>query len=409
MEENFGEDDLTVDLEELGENTLDMMQIPMPLDIPFPGGAAATGSTASGAASAAPGSATGPIPSGETEFAHVMKTDDLIDYSSSSHIRQRGMRRALKVAPVARYFPLVPPPSYSPPGNNIKSAQQQLALKLAFLRNPHPTREDIVEMALRYGLTSNEITAWFKGERHRFKKKGGIVIPGNAGLEAWQMAMEDVQAPRTRHRAVSTKVAEERAERAGELRRLLTPSQLKRSRAWAEDYANVMDSNEREFRIAQLVDRQDVRLKKEFRGFVVQEPSLGLRLDQEFKARKSCADPTCGREVVAERADSCWEFMRSRFGSTMFSFGERYVDNEGNILLDASLLSGLEMMFMRHRDYLMALVHRFNIREFFEEAAQKRPRTDEGPPDVKGDTATLPAQPTTAPGSSATSGQSVTL
>ncbi|RHY93327.1 hypothetical protein DYB37_008734 [Aphanomyces astaci] len=351
-----------------------MMQIPMPLDIPSPRAASA----------AVPTSAS--LAGGELEFAHVMHTDDLIDYSSSSHIRQRGVRRMNKVTPVARYFPLVPPPSYTPPGNNIKSIQQQLALRLAFLRDPHPDREALIDMGIRFGLPSHEITTWFKSERHRFKKKGGIVLAGNASASAWHLAMQDLPLAPTSHGPQSTTKTvdmEKRAIRAADTRRALTPYQLKRSRAWAvrvclsvyphcsslifhvqEEYALLPDANERAYRVAQLVDRQDARLKREFRAAVVNEPSLGLRCDQEFKARKSCADPSCGRDVVAERADSCWDFMRARFGATMFSTTEKYVDNgtyTGNILLDAGLLSGLEMMFMRHRDYFMALAHRLNI------------------------------------------------
>ncbi|RQM23642.1 hypothetical protein B5M09_007471 [Aphanomyces astaci] len=314
-----------------------MMQIPMPLDIPSPRGASA----------AVPTSAS--LAGGELEFAHVMHTDDLIDYSSSSHIRQRGVRRMNKVTPVARYFPLVPPPSYTPPGNNIKSIQQQLALRLAFLRDPHPDREALIDMGIRFGLPSHEITTWFKSERHRFKKKGGIVLAGNASASAWHLAMQDLPLAPTSHGPQSTTKTvdmEKRAIRAADTRRALTPYQLKRSRAWAvrvclsvyphcsslifhvqEEYALLPDANERAYRVAQLVDRQDARLKREFRAAVVNEPSLGLRCDQEFKARKSCADPSCGRDVVAERADSCWDFMRARFGATMFSTTEKYVDN----------------------------------------------------------------------------------
>ncbi|KAF0720158.1 Aste57867_513 [Aphanomyces stellatus] len=365
--------------DDIEEASLEMMQIPMPLDIPFP----STGLDGTATALAA-----------ETEFAKVLYTDDLIDYSSSCHIRQRGLRRPTKISPVARYFPLVPPPSYVPPGNNIKSIQQQFALRLAFLRNPHPTRDDIVNMGVRFGLPSAEITAWFKGERHRFKKQGGLVLPGNASVSAWHMAMEGIDASTRRKEIDLSGTMQKRLDRAAELRRALTPYQLKRSRAWADEYANVTDANERAFRIGQLVDRQDVRLKKEFRGLIAAEPALGLRVDQEFKARKSCADATCSRDVVAERADSCWEFMRHRFGSTMYSPTEKYVDNDGNILLDASLLSGLEMMFMRHRDYLMALAHRFNVQESYADATgPKRPRTADNT-DVGGATATSTAETT---------------
>ncbi|RHY28706.1 hypothetical protein DYB32_006938, partial [Aphanomyces invadans] len=325
--QSFGDDDVDHDdlaadpapmYLELGSTSLDMMQIPMPLDIPFPG------STAGGTAST-------PAPT-ELELAHVMYTDDLIDYSSSGHIRQRGAnRRDIKIAPVARYFPLVPPSSYTCPGNNIKSIQQQFALRLAFLRDPHPTREMLIEMSVRFGLPSQEITTWFKTERHRFKKQGGIVLAGNASSNAWHMAMQGLPISSAYPVAAAAKSAasevEKRAARAADTRRMLSPYQLKRSRAWAVQYALLADANERAFRVRQLVDRQDARLKKEFRAAVVDEPSLGLRTDQEFKARKSCADPSCSREVVAERADSCWEFMRARFGSNLHTSAEKYVDN----------------------------------------------------------------------------------
>ncbi|KDO29677.1 hypothetical protein SPRG_05629 [Saprolegnia parasitica CBS 223.65] len=322
-------------------------------------------------------------PGPDFEFAHVLHTNDMVDYSSSSHIRRRGVKA--RVVPVARYFPLVPPPTYQPPGNATKSIHQQVALRLAFLRNSRPTKSELLELSASTGLPWLEIATWFKGERWRVRRAGGLVSleGGKPTPNAWALVMDGLalEAPRTI--ASTTKATiETRTKEKAALRKLLTPAQKALSTAWAMQYADVDDANERAFRVGALVDHMDVRRRKEFRKLLVAEPSLALRADTESKIRKSCADATCTREVVAARADQCWSFMESRFGAANDQGDEKYVDDDGNILLDASLLSGMECMFLRHRDYFMALVHRLKVHDFFQELSDrphKRARVDGQP------------------------------
>ncbi|OQS07180.1 hypothetical protein THRCLA_00814 [Thraustotheca clavata] len=320
-------------------------------------------------------------PRPDFEFAHVLNTNDLIDYSSSSHIHKRGAPQ--RVVPVARYFPLVPPPSYQPPGNAIKSIHQQVALRLAFLRNNRPTKTELLELSAQTGLPWLEIATWFKGERWRVRRTGGIinVQGGKPTPNAWQLIMEGItmEAPPTKEASIQ-KTIEERKKEKLVLRKKLTSNQIARANAWAAEFADIPDAKEREFRTMSLVDQLDFRGRKDLRKALIAEPSLAIKTDTEYKTRKSCADATCTREVVINRADDVWSYMESRFGSCNHQNDEKYVDDDGNILLDASLLSGMECMFLRHRDYFMALVHRLKVNDFFEELREqppaKKPRTN---------------------------------
>ncbi|OQR90460.1 hypothetical protein ACHHYP_05494 [Achlya hypogyna] len=298
----------------------------------------------------------------DVDFAHVLHTNDLIDYSSSSHIRRRGAE--VRLVPVARYFPLVPPPSYQPPGNAAKSIHQQVALRIAFMRNNRPTKDELLELSAHTGLPWLEIATWFKGERWRLRRTGGIVATegGRPTPKAWALIMEGIpeETPPTAATAMQKTIAT-RAKEKTMLRKSLSKRQVDRSVEWAAQLGETLDPKEREFRIGALVDQLDFRGRQEFRKVVLAEPSLGLCNNTSFKTRKSCADATCSREVVTARADQAWAFMESRFGAANHESQEKYVDDEGKVLLDASLLAGMECMFLRHRDYFMALVHRLKV------------------------------------------------
>jgi hypothetical protein len=226
-----------------------MQMIPMHLDIPEGlrfADASNIAKTNEGASSAAAASSS----CNTFDFAHILNTSDLIDYSSSSHIRKRG--HVPKVCAVARYFPLVPPPDYTPPGNAMKSIHQQVALRLAFLRNMSPSRDEFIQLSAKTGLPWTEIATWFKGERWRIRKSGGLVTTMGGkqpSLNAWSLIMEGInmdttpstamnkhpQPPKTA--AMSAAAAEEsRRKHMASLRSKLTKTQLKRSREWAVRY-----------------------------------------------------------------------------------------------------------------------------------------------------------------------------
>jgi hypothetical protein len=63
---------------------------------------------------------------------------------------------------------LVEPPRK--PGRHIKSPQQLRILKQFFANNIRPTKSDVKGLVAETGLPHNEVTRWFRNERHKEKK-----------------------------------------------------------------------------------------------------------------------------------------------------------------------------------------------------------------------------------------------
>lgn len=230
-----------------------------------------------------------------------------------------------------------------PKGNAVHSRGQLAALMFTFEKNNLPSRKEVRRLSRQIGIQYDECLSWFKAKRAQVKRDGRQLDP----------SMTDGRKKRS---SPCEKAAEEsHVPNFTELNR----AQKTRARDWAVQFSLVDDRVEREFMIHHLVQQLDFKQRKDLKKMLLNQP-LNLTQKNDFKPRKSCADPTLSRESITTRAQKAWKYMQARFGADpeekMHS-----IDREGHILLDAAMVQGLQAVFARHRDYLIALARRFNF------------------------------------------------